>query len=349
MENARIIDANLNRASEALRVIEEVARFYMDDPDLTESFKIIRHKINNNLTDNYLDLLKARDSEADIGPQIANTSTRKELSDILKANFKRCQQALRVLEEYMQFDKSLDSNVFQSARYELYTLEKKMNLKAQKIYKNKRLENRKLYLVTDRSKFIDENAFLDAILLAIRGGVDIIQLREKTATAKEFIYLAKKIRTLCAEYDVLFIVNDRVDIAYAVNADGVHLGQDDMDIQNARKILGEQAIIGNSTHKPEDAINAMKNGADYAGVGPVFATPTKPGRQAVGIEYVQWAAQNINIPFFAIGGIDENNIEEVINAGATRVAVVRAIMNAHNPEETARKMLDKLSLARSVL
>ena len=205
-----------------------------------------------------------------------------------------------------------------------------------------KLLNRKLYLVTNSDKFDSEDLFLDAVASALKGGVDIIQLREKNMPANKIIELGKKIKLLCGEYNALFIVNDRVDIAFAVGADGVHLGQDDMDIQSAREILGENAIIGVSTHAPEQAQKAVLDGADYIGVGPVFTTPTKPGRQSVGLEYVKWVSDNIDLPAFAIGGIDLDNVNEVISNGAKRIAVVRAIINSVNPEIAARAFLEVL-------
>ncbi|MGD9580552.1 MAG: thiamine phosphate synthase, partial [Vampirovibrionia bacterium] len=249
---------------------------------------------------------------------------------------------LRVLEEYSKLESYTKSNIFESARYQLYTLEKNMHSKAINLFKSNRLNKCKLYLVTDRSQFTDLDSFYDAVASAISGGVDILQLREKHATAKEFTEIARTLQHICSINDTIFIINDRIDIAQAVKADGVHLGQEDIDIKTARSILGDEAIIGSSTHKPEDAIKAMNNGADYAGVGPVFTTPTKPGRQAVGLEYVKWATENFTIPFFAIGGIDTTNIQEVIDTGASRIAVVRAIINNPAPKTIAKEMKNKL-------
>lgn len=343
-EYYRIIDVNLNRLSEALRTIEEIARFKLNDKVLTEKLKKLRHEVSNLFEKDYFKLLNARDSQADFGPTIPNDSVRDSFLDIIKANFKRSQQAVRVLEEYSKLINIEASHVFESIRYELYTLEKIMGSNAVQIYKTKRLENRKLYLVTDRSKFDNDDTFFEVISSAIKGGVSIVQLREKDASTKEFLHIARIVKEICNHQDAIFIINDRVDIAMAVNADGVHLGQDDMDIKMARKLLGDVAIIGNSTHKPDDAVNAVNNGADYIGVGPVFTTPTKPGRSAVGYEYVTWASKNVTIPFFAIGGINISNINEVIKAGASRVAVVREIMNADNPELAAQKLLNNTHL-----
>lgn len=329
----RIIDANLNRGVEALRVLEEISRFLLDDKSSSETLKLIRHEINALQEKDYDALLKARDTENDIGINIKNPDKRTDIESIFKANIKRLQQVLRVLAEYSPDNAA----VFEDLRYKSYTLEKIMWNKLKDKYNKLILGNKKLYLVTNSDKFENDDAFLDAVASALKGGVDILQLREKTMPANRIIELGKKIKLLCAEYGATFIVNDRVDIAYVLEADGVHLGQDDMDVESARKILGNNAIIGVSTHAPVQAQKAVADGADYIGMGPVFTTPTKPGRKSVGLEYVEWVSNNIDIPAFAIGGIDLDNVNEVIEHGAKRIAVVRAIINAENPEYAAKQ------------
>ncbi len=329
----RIIDANFNRGVEALRVLEEISRFLLDDKSSSETLKLIRHEINALQEKDYDALLKARDTENDIGINIKNPDKRTDIESIFKANIKRLQQVLRVLAEYSPDNAA----VFEDLRYKSYTLEKIMWNKLKDKYNKLILGNKKLYLVTNSDKFENDDAFLDAVASALKGGVDILQLREKTMPANRIIELGKKIKLLCAEYGATFIVNDRVDIAYVLEADGVHLGQDDMDVESARKILGNNAIIGVSTHAPEQAQKAVADGADYIGMGPVFTTPTKPGRKSVGLEYVEWVSNNIDIPAFAIGGIDPDNVNEVIAHGAKRIAVVRAIINAENPEYAAKQ------------
>lgn len=205
-----------------------------------------------------------------------------------------------------------------------------------------RLQNKKLYLVTNSDQFENDDKFLNAVAASLKGGVQILQLREKNASASRMIELGKKLRELCSIYGVLFIMNDRVDIAKIVEADGVHLGQDDVDIYSAREILGLSAIIGISTHSPEQAVKAQKEGADYIGIGPVFETATKPDRQVVGLDFVSWASNNLEIPFFATGGINLDNLQEVLNSGASSVAVDRAIINNKNPEQAALLMLKEL-------
>lgn len=334
----RITDANLNRASEAARILEEIARFLMDDAQLAEKIKIMRHKINSVQEKDYENYLEARDTENDVGVNIKNNDERINIDNIFKANIKRLQQALRTLAEY-SVEKKEDNVLFEKLRYESYTLEKLMWEKLkEKNAVTKINDDVRLYLVTNSDDFDSEDDFLDAVASALQGGVDILQLREKTMPAKKILELGKKVKQLCTQFETLFIVNDRVDIALLLQADGVHLGQDDLDVESARKILGENSIIGVSTHAPEQALKAVEDGADYIGVGPVFATPTKKGRIPVGLDYVKWVSENINIPAFAIGGIDLNNCEQVLNSGLKRIAVVRAIINAKSPQKSAEKI-----------
>jgi thiamine-phosphate pyrophosphorylase len=183
---------------------------------------------------------------------------------------------------------------------------------------------------------------LDTVEPALRGGVDIFQLREKHAGDDELLRAARTARRLCDEHGALFVVNDRPDIAVAAGADGVHLGQDDMAIEEARAIVGPQVLIGRSTHTPEQVEGAA--GADYIGVGPVHATPTKLGRPAVGVELVRYAAAHASVPFFAIGGLDATTLPAAVAAGATRAAVVRAISEAADPEAAARTLRAALAV-----
>ncbi len=335
----RIIDVNINRAAEAARILEELARFYLDNRELSEKLKNIRHIICKSYDSNYDLLLKSRDTVNDIGIEIENPTKRINLISVFKANIKRLEQALRVLAEYSS-DKF---SVFENLRYESYTIEKimweKLSMKINKI----RLIDKKLYLVTNSDSFNSDGEFLDAAAAALKGGVDILQLREKHSDAKRIIELGKRLRELCSIYNALFIINDRIDIAQIVQADGVHMGQDDIDVHLAREIVGENFIIGVSTHAPEQAQKARNDGADYIGVGPIFSTPTKQGVTPVGFEYLNWVGKNIDIPYFAIGGIDISNCDEVIKNGAKRIAVVRAIMNAVSPEIAAEEFARKLN------
>lgn len=338
----RILDANFNRVTEGFRVIEEIARFYLDDSELSEEFKKLRHKISQEAEKHYYGLISARDTEGDVGITIKNPDKRSDIPTIFKANIKRVQEGLRVLSEYGSAQ-GFDFDCFEQTRYKTYTLEKTMHNKLENKLNKLRLKDKKLYLVTSSNNFLNDDEFLDAIASALKGGVGIVQLREKNSSAKRIITLGKKIRELTSLFDAIFIVNDRIDIAQALDADGVHLGQDDVGIEFARELLGDSKIIGISTHAPEQAQKAVESGADYIGVGPVFETPTKEGRQAVGLEYVRWASENVDIPFYAIGGIDLENAGEVIENGAKNIAVVRAIINAKSPQTVAESFLGKLN------
>ena len=338
----RIIDANLNRATEATRILEEIARFLIEDKDLSEKLKNIRHKINTIQEADYGSYLQSRDTENDIGIDIKNSSERTNIGNIFKANIKRLQQSLRTLAEYSG-ESPQNVAAFEKLRYSSYTLEKIMWDKLKQKYNQLKIADKKLYLVTNSDKFESDDEFLDSIASSLAGGVDILQLREKNMPAKRIIELGKKIKQICLQYNTTFIVNDRVDIAWILEADGVHLGQDDLDVHSAREILGKNFIIGVSTHAPEQALKAVEDGADYIGVGPVFETPTKLGRAAVGLEYARWTAENIEIPAFAIGGIDLENFKEVLDTGVKKIAVVRAIINSTSPKDSAEKFLVELN------
>jgi thiamine-phosphate pyrophosphorylase len=203
-----------------------------------------------------------------------------------------------------------------------------------------RLQRAALYLVCDTQP--GGRALADVLGPALAGGVDIVQLRDKSAADAALLAAAAVARRLCDEAGALLIVNDRPDLVGATGADGCHVGQDDMDIAQARALAGPQALVGRSTHGPEDI--AAAGDADYIGVGPVHATPTKPGRAPVGLDLVRHAAAHATVPFFAIGGIDATNVGAVLAAGARRIAVVRAIAAAADPRAAAaalRATLDR--------
>ena len=194
-----------------------------------------------------------------------------------------------------------------------------------------RLQDAVLYLVCSAAP--GGRALEDVLPAALAGGVDIVQLRDKQAGRDELLAAAAIARRLCDETGALLILNDRPDLVQEAGADGCHVGQDDIDATEARAIAGEGAIVGQSTHFPGEI--DVAGGADYIGVGPVFATPTKPGRRAVGLELVRFAGAHAPVPFFAIGGIDASNVDAVVDAGARRIAVVRAIADAPDPRAAA--------------
>lgn len=201
--------------------------------------------------------------------------------------------------------------------------------------RRERLRAAQLYLVCDEQS----DAFLDA---ALRAGVDIVQLRIKSGPDERILAAARRYAKRCAEHGALLIINDRPELVEQAGADGVHVGQDDVPVVQARAAVGPERLVGLSTHSPEQIDGASVAGVDYIGVGPVNKTPTKPGRPAVGLELVRYAAANATVPFFAIGGISPANIDAVTAAGASRVAVVRALVEAEDPEAVARRLREAL-------
>ena len=202
------------------------------------------------------------------------------------------------------------------------------------------LERSRLYLICEARPGGYEPE--EILRPALQAGVDVVQLRDKAAEDREIVEAGRVFRRLCDAYDALFIVNDNAELAIACSADGVHIGQDDARADEVRQLIGGDSLIGLSTHSAGQ-IEAGA-GADYIAVGPVFATPTKPDAQPVGLDLVRWAAEHASVPFFAIGGIDAGNVGEVVAAGAERIAVVRAIRDALEPGEAAgelRSQIDK--------
>ena len=329
----RILDANLDRAREGLRIVEEWCRFGLNNTQLTGECKQLRQEIAIWHTP---ELRAARDTPGDPGTELTHPQEeqRASLSTLLQANFCRVEEALRVIEEYGKLYHPKMGGAFKQMRYRVYTLESRL-LSYQR---HQLLWRSHLYFVTSPSE-----ALFACVEAALVGGLTLLQYRDKTADDDVRLTQAQKLRQLCHQYNALFIINDRVDLALAVDADGVHLGQQDMPIAVARQLLGPQRIIGRSTTNPDEMQRAIQEGADYIGVGPVYQTPTKEGKAATGLDYVRYAAQHSPIPWFAIGGIDVNNLNDVISSGAVRVAVVRALMEAEQPTLVTQYFLSQLT------
>jgi thiamine-phosphate pyrophosphorylase len=325
----RILDANLDRAREGLRIIEEWCRFGLNNSSLAEECKKMRQELAILHT---WEIRQARDTPADVGTELSHPAeeTRNSLESLLQANLARIQEALRVLEEYGKLYSLNMGSLAKSLRYRVYTLESHLLIGD----RHKILHKSRLYLVTSPS-----DNLLAIVDDALRGGLTLIQYRDKDTDDNIRLAEAQQLRQLCHNYGALFIVNDRLDLAIAVDADGVHLGQQDIPLAIAREILGNHKIIGRSTTNPDEMELAISEGADYIGVGPVYQTPTKPGKDPAGLEYVDYVANHCPIPWFAIGGIDITNVNHVIAAGGQRVAVVRAIMEAEQPHVIVRQFL----------
>ena len=206
-----------------------------------------------------------------------------------------------------------------------------------------RLSAARLYMVCDSTP--PQHDLPDLLRAATAGGVDVVQLRDKRLGDDELVAVAHAMRALCERIGLLLIVNDRPWVAGEVGADGVHVGQDDEAVEEVREQVGPDMLIGLSTHAPAEIDGVDAGVVDYIGVGPVHQTPTKPGRPAVGLELVRYAAARAPVPFFAIGGLDVGNLPETIQAGASRACVLRAITDARDPEQAARALRSELDAA----
>lgn len=329
----RILDANLDRAREGLRIVEEWCRFGLNDARLTEDCKGLRQELARWHSP---ELRAARDTPGDPGTALTHPGEeqRADIQQVLQANLCRVEEALRVLEEYGKVYKPELAAAAKQMRYKVYTLDSRLGGYEQK----QTFLRSRLYLVTSPSETL-----FATVEAALKGGLTLVQHRDKTADDAIRLKTAQALCDLCHRYGALFIVNDRVDIARAVNADGVHLGQQDIPIALARQILGSRKIVGRSTTNPDEMELALEEGADYIGVGPVYETPTKAGKKAAGLDYVSYAAAHAPIPWFAIGGIDTQNVHEVLRAGAERVAIVRAIMQSEQPTLATQYFLAQLN------
>ncbi|AMW31825.1 MULTISPECIES: thiamine phosphate synthase [Arthrospira] len=334
----RILDANLDRAREGIRTIEEWFRFGLDNSEMAAECKNLRQQLAQWHSN---ELRMSRDTTTDVGTQLSHPSeeNRESLEQVIQVNFCRVEEALRVLEEYGKVYHPNMGAAVKQMRYRVYTLES--NLLA--YGRHQTLQRANLYLVTSPSERL-----MSVVEAALQGGLKVVQYRDKDTDDHQRWKNARQLCQLCHRYNALFLVNDRVDIAIAVNADGVHLGQQDLPIAVAKQLLGPQKIVGKSTTNPEEMKLAIAEGADYIGVGPVYATPTKPDKQAAGLEYVRHATRHASVPWFAIGGINMNNFDDVLMAGATRVAVVRSLMQAEQPTLVTQYFLSQFTRVQTL-
>jgi thiamine-phosphate pyrophosphorylase len=338
---ARILDACANRAREALRVLEDYCRFVLDDAFLTRTLKEARHELASALSElSPKLLLAARETQYDVGTELSTPSElrRESPRDVAQTNAKRLQEALRSLEEYGKIHSPLLGQALERLRYRAYTLERAL---VAGLAARQRLHDTRLYVLLTGSQCA---ATLDWVIAeAAAGGASIMQLREKDKSDRELIERAREVRQWTRQAGVLFIVNDRADIARLVEADGVHLGQDDLPVKEARRILGPDALIGVSTHNLEQLHQAILDGADYVGVGPAFVSTTKSFADLAGLDFVRQAMAETTLPAFVIGGINPQTVDAAVAAGARRVAVSAAIAAADEPRLTAATLLAALS------
>ena len=254
------------------------------------------------------------------------------------ANSRRAQESLRVLEEFSRLSGGPlagQAGRFEKARFEIYDLEQHLVGRVRRHDKAGRLNG--LYLVLDAAALGGRDE-VEVAAAAVRGGARIIQLRDKHRGKADVLAAARKLRSLCAEKGVLFVVNDHLDIALAVRADGLHLGQDDLPPAEARRILPLDMLIGCSTHSTAEAVRAQAAGADYVALGSIYPTTSKERYRLVGLETLRRTRSRVSVPLVAIGGINDTNVREVIKAGADAVAVISAVLGADDVERAARKL-----------
>ena len=333
---ARIIDANLDRTREGLRVIEDWCRFGLNRKDLVVTIKDWRHILAKHHGNTYK---QARDVSSDKGALINHPEqeNRNSPNCVIKANCSRAQEALRVLEE---FSRKIDPELAQNAaiiRYGLYELEKTLLEIGNKKNRADKLKSCNICLITS-----PQNQLTKTVLNAINAGVKIIQYRSKEGTDQEKYIQAKDLALICKSNDVLFIINDRIDLAIAVEADGVHLGQQDFPTKVARTILGSEKLIGRSTHCLKDIKKAEEEGCDYIGIGPVYETKTKPDKSPIPFNDFLEITKKSSLPYFAIGGINNSNLCEISTLGINRIAVSSAIMNSRDPSLATRELIKQL-------
>ncbi len=337
----RLLDANANRAREALRVLEDYTRFVLDDEHLSARLKELRHALSQATRSWLADAILHRDTPGDVGTSIktAGEMVREDIDGVVIAAGKRLGEGLRSLEEFTKTFSTADASTLEKMRYDFYAIEQAV---ARTLGRSKALAAVRLYVLITESACKQD--WLKTAEAAIRGGADALQLREKNLESGELLRRAKVLAGLCQKHRVLLIINDRPDIAVLSDADGVHVGQDDLPAVEARKIVGSRKIVGVSTHQLAQAKLAVLDGADYIGVGPIFRSSTKPRDWAEipGLKFAADVAGHINIPAMAIAGIATDNVRSVLNTGLKAVAVTAAITGCEDVEAATRAMKESL-------
>jgi thiamine-phosphate pyrophosphorylase len=280
-------------------------------------------------------LLQARDTPGDVGANLSTEAEGERASPaaVARASLKRLQEALRSLEEFGKLHGPDLARSLEALRYRSYTLEKAILASGPA---RERLRDARLCLLVTGAQC--SGPLERTIAEAAAGGVDVVQLREKGLSDRNLLERARQVRRWTREAGVLFVVNDRPDIARLAEADGVHLGQDDLPVREARRVLGPDALIGVSTHDLAQLRQAVLDGAGYVGVGPTFPSGTKDFAQLAGLDYVRAAAAATSLPAFVIGGVSAANVGEVLAAGGRRVAVSGAILRADSPRAAAAEI-----------
>jgi thiamine-phosphate pyrophosphorylase len=337
----RMIDANLNRAREALRTLEDVARFGWSDAAIAGEAKGLRHALQTAVSALPADkLAAARDVAGDVGTSLeaANEYARGDLSSVAVAAGKRLTEALRAVEEAAKTVDPAVARAVEATRYRAYALDARAAARAAL----GALRQWRLCVLVTRAQC--RLPWDEVVSRAIEGGADAIQVREKELDARELVAHARAVRAICAPRGVATIVNDRLDVALAADADGVHLGTGDLPVREARRIAGGALRIGASTHSLEEARAAIDAGADHCGVGAMYESTLKPGLAPSGEAYLRaFVAEFLQVPHLAIGGIAPGRVAALARAGCRGVAVSSAICGAADPAAVARAIVAELA------
>jgi thiamine-phosphate pyrophosphorylase len=348
------IDANINRCLEGLRVCEDIMRFCLKNTGYSSRFKELRHRVAAEAVRfSHSALLFGRDVDADSQKfiDLETEKSRGSLEALLSANLHRATEALRSLEEFGKLiypDKK--ENPFQEIRFSLYSLERDAGSALLRLGKCDRFR-RSLYAIVD-SAHLKGGRYYDAAEKMIRGGASIIQLRMKNISKKEIMAQAKDLALLCRNENVLFIVNDYPDIAVLTGADGVHLGLNDLDVRDARRLVPPDMIVGLTAYSFESVYQILDQGPDYIAIGPIYDTIYDSGTAALplkgmGSDVLGRMKDAARIPLVAIGGITAENAGEAISAGADSVAVVSSIYQSGGIEKNCRSLVNAIGRAGS--
>ncbi|GAA4427242.1 thiamine phosphate synthase [Bremerella cremea] len=337
----RTLDAAANRASEGLRVIEDFVRYGQNDRFLTEQLKSLRHELDSTLQKfDRLASIQSRDTFGDVGTTIQGKleHTRHGWSDLLTANFKRLQQALRSLEEHAKLIDGEAAASLERARYLSYSLEKMV---LTTVTAARQFAEPSVYVLIDGQASVDAFDRLAGAL--VDAGVDVIQLRDKSIDDRTLVARGELLRKRTANTATKMIFNDRADLAKVTGADGVHVGQEELTVSQVRSVLGTGKLVGVSTHSLAQAQQAVRDGADYIGIGPTFPSTTKSFEQFPGLDLIREVATEITLPGFAIGGIDPTNAALVAEAGIKRIAVSGCVAKASDPGAVVAQLKSALA------
>jgi len=332
-DTERMLDANFNRLSEGLRVLEDCHRFVLKDEDISSTIKHLRHQASELFVS--LNLIQSRQTESDHGRFVSGAQEyqRNSLEDLLKSNFKRVEQSLRVLEELSKLDSEARAKALEAMRYKVYELEQRSLCR--KVFPSKCL----YVLITKSLCKLDPAVVVKAVC---DGGASVIQLREKSMEDGEFLKWIEFVQKITEQYEIPLIINDRIHLVQLTGVQGVHMGQGDLPTQRAKSLLKPWQWLGRSTHEMVQAKAAESEGVDYIGVGPLFPTNTKEHREAVGMEYLKQVDREISIPYVGIGSVNHDTMPKILEYNPKGLAICTAIIATENPQEVTQLFVKQI-------